>query len=535
MDISKNFNVTMKQFYITKKDGSQEGPYDESGLAGRVQAGKYDADTLVWSEGMETWEALGEHFSLPEQRVVIPPPLPPGVVPSLPDDEPPPPPLPKQKKINLEDIGKTIKKTAEDLNKVGKNVAAAAGQATGLERLDDFSFKHFCKEIFRRHTLDEVIDFFICGTSRTTPPLQEVSATWPAPWIFSRILLFFTIIYVGFCVAINEWGNQNLVPGCLFVGCFAIPFCVAIFFYEMNVKRDMPFFEIVKAFMMGGLFSLIITLFFFQYLGIFEGAWWAGFMEEPAKLLATLMIVSPMYRRGNILHGMAVGCAVGAGFAAFETAGYVYRYMSVFDDLHMAAALQSVDVINYTLTAHGIPKGMSDEQFMYNPDENVRLMIRGVDPDTILWIRGLYAPFCHVIWSAITAGAFWHVMSKRENEPDRKSWNVDISAISDKLTFGMFKYSMNFSGAANGEAHKNHLNIYVLADYRFWAIFACPVLLHAIWNSSILESWGIIRNVGIGVAGWAIALLLLQMGIRQVRREKENLEQQAEAPSESET
>lgn len=514
----------MKQFYITKKDGSQEGPYSEDGLAGRVQAGKYDGDTLVWCEGLETWEPLGKHFSLPECNVVMPPPLP-GAE---------PPPLPKQKKINLEDIGKTLKRTADDINKVRKNVSAAAGVATGLEKLDDFSFKHFCKEIFRRHTLDEVIDCFCSGTRKTTPDLREVSATWPAPWIFSRMLLFFCIIYVGFCFALTQWGNLNLVPGCLFVGCFAIPFCVAIFFYEMNVKRDMPFFEIVKAFMMGGIFSLIITLFFFEYLGVFEGAWWAGFMEEPAKLLATLMIVSPMYRRGNILHGMAVGCAVGAGFAAFETAGYVYRYMSVFADLHMAAALQSADIIKYTSSCHGVSVGMSIDEFMANPYENIHLMIRGVDPDSLLWMRGLYAPFCHVIWSAIAAGAFWHVMSKRENEPDRKSWDIDITAIADKLTFGLFKYSMNFSGAANGETQKNHLNMYVFADYRFWAIFVCPVLLHAFWNSPVLESWGIIRNVGIGVAGWGIALLLLQMGIRQVRREKESLEPQEEDLSESE-
>jgi RsiW-degrading membrane proteinase PrsW (M82 family) len=174
---------------------------------------------------------------------------------------------------------------------------------------------------------------------------------------------------------------------------------------------------------------------------------------------------------------------------------------------------------------------MSIDQFMANPYENIRLMIRGVDPDSLLWMRGLYAPFCHVIWSAIAAGAFWHVMSKRENEPDRKSWDIDITAIADKLTFGLFKYSMNFSGAANGETQKNHLNMYVFADYRFWAIFVCPVLLHAFWNSPVLASWGIIRNVGIGVAGWAIALLLLQMGIRQVRREKESLEPQEEGAS----
>lgn len=521
----------MKQYYITKKDGSQEGPYDEAGLAGRVQAGKYDADTLVWCEGMETWGALGEYFSLPEQRVVIPPPLPKGVAFSQPDVEPPPPPLPKQRKINLEDIGKTLKRTADDINKVRKNVSAAAGVATGLEKLDDFSFKHFCKEIFRRHTLDEVIDCFCSGTRKTTPDLREVSATWPAPWIFSRMLLFFCIIYLGFCFALNQWNNLNLIPGLLFVGCFAIPFCVSIFFYEMNVKRDMPFFEIVKAFMMGGIFSLIITLFFFQYAGLFDGAWWAGFMEEPAKLLATLMIVSPMYRRGNILHGMAVGCAVGAGFAAFETAGYVYRYMSMYADLHMAAAIRSVELINYTSTVHGIPIGMSYDQFMANPDENIRHMISGVDPDIVLWIRGLYAPFCHVIWSAITAGAFWHVMSKRENEPGRKLWNIDITAIADKLTLGLYKYSAGFAESVEGEPLKNHLNMYVFADRRFWCIFICPVLLHAFWNSPLLEELGIVRNLCIGVAGWGIALLLLQMGIRQVRREKESLVQQDEGAS----
>lgn len=44
-----------KQYYITRPDRVQEGPYDEKSLIARYKAGKYPEGTLVWQEGMDSW------------------------------------------------------------------------------------------------------------------------------------------------------------------------------------------------------------------------------------------------------------------------------------------------------------------------------------------------------------------------------------------------------------------------------------------------------------------------------------------------
>lgn len=507
----------MNLYYVSIK-GQPVGPINEAELQSEAAAGQYAAGTLIWREGMTGWEPIEQHFKLP----AAPPPLP--------EDEPPP--LPTQKTVNLDDLGKKIKNAAENINKFGKNVGDIAGQATGLEKLDGFSFKQFCKELFRRHTLDEVLDLFCCGTPRTTPDLKEINASWPAPWIFSRMLCFFLILYVGFNYALAQWHNLNLIPGLIFIGCFAMPFCVSIFFFETNVKRDMPFFEIIKCFLLGGVFSLFAALLFFEHGSLFSGAWWAGFMEEPAKLLVALLIVSPMYRRGNVLHGMAVGCAVGAGFAAFESAGYVYRYLGMYTDLIMAYELGgSADIVKWTALKHGITFNMTYEQFANNPAGSIRLLQEQVNPDAVLIQRAILTPFCHVVWSAITVGAFYHVMTKRAQEPGRKTWCIDITALGDKFSFGLYKFATIFTSQKDDLAD-NKLNMFIFCDYRFLSLFFCAIALHAVWNSPLLEGLGIFKLLGIGIVGWLIALLLLQIGIHQIRKEKEALLNQSEIEEE---
>ena len=81
----------MTQYYITRPDGRQEGPYDEVALLSRVAAGKYDADVTVWFEGLAEWEPIGRHFPLPAATSAPPTavaPLPPvaATLPSAADD-----------------------------------------------------------------------------------------------------------------------------------------------------------------------------------------------------------------------------------------------------------------------------------------------------------------------------------------------------------------------------------------------------------------------------------------------------------------
>lgn len=62
---------TMKQYYICKPDGTQEGPYPETIILASYIQGIFPEGTLIWLEGMDDWIPIHEHFleSTPEENV----------------------------------------------------------------------------------------------------------------------------------------------------------------------------------------------------------------------------------------------------------------------------------------------------------------------------------------------------------------------------------------------------------------------------------------------------------------------------------
>ena len=338
---------------------------------------------------------------------------------------------------------------------------------TGLNGLGGFSLWHFFADVFRHHSREEVLDIFCCGTPGTTPPLHAVSSAWPTPWIFARMLLACILLYFGFNWACNTFQNPNLVPGLMFVGNFAIPFCVAVFFYELNVRREVPFLEVMRAMFYGGLMSLIFAL---GLVAVSPHllAWIAGPIEEPAKLVAAILIAGSR-RNGRILTGLLLGAGVGAGFAAFESSGYTFAELAHF--ISSSTAAQLITSIN---PAQG-----------YAMAQNASL----INPDAVMQVRALITPFGHIVWTAISAGAYWLALKHRIAEGRRpcNATGIDWAAF---------------------------------ADVRFLRIAIVPVVLHLVWNTTWLEEFGLLRFLILGVIAWAVALRLVHAGLQQIREEK---------------
>ena len=340
-------------------------------------------------------------------------------------------------------------------------------EITGLNGLRGFSLWHFFADVFRRHDRDEILEVFCCGTHATTPPLHAVSSAWPTPWIFARMLLACLLLYFGFDWASSTFQNANLVPGLMFVGNFAIPFCVMVFFFELNVRRDVPFFDVMRAMMYGGLIALIFALILVEFSPDVL-RWVAGPIEEPAKLLAVILIAGRR-RNGRILTGLLLGAGVGAGFAAFESSGYTFTELVRLITSNTAAEI--VTTIN-PAQAQVIAANAST-----------------IDPDAVMQVRALITPFGHIVWTAITAGAYWLVLRQRiiEGRRDYNSTGIDWS---------------------------------ILTDIRFLRIAIIPVLLHLVWNTGWLAGFGLLRFLVLGVIAWAVALRLVQAGLQQIREEK---------------
>lgn len=193
----------------------------------------------------------------------------------------------------------------------------------------DLKLMDLIVNVFKKHTLEERENAFICGTAKTAPKEGEICSKWPKPWLYSRVFFLFAITFILLVALLRIFENILAYPGIIFIGALIVPFSLLIFFWEVNAPRNINIFDVVKIFFIGGVFSLLITMILNHIITVgnvdYSGAIMIGTIEEVAKF-----VVVAYFLRGSkkkyILNGLLLGAAVGAGFAVFETAGYVFAY-----------------------------------------------------------------------------------------------------------------------------------------------------------------------------------------------------------------
>lgn len=311
----------------------------------------------------------------------------------------------------------------------------------GLEELKDFRLSVIFSDVFKKHTTEEMEDQLITGTSRHTPALADLEVGWAKPWLFARLLAVSAILAFVLYAGFEIFRNVNLVPGLIFVGSFAVPVSTLIFFLEMNVPRNVSIFQIMQLLFIGGITSLIVALIFydrFDFFSSFLGASAAGIIEESAKLLIVALLIGRVTRYPWILNGLLFGAAVGTGFGAFESAGYAFTAM-----------LQG-----------GFGGGV-----------------------TSIALRGVLAPFGHIVWTADAAAALWLV-----------------------------KGSLPFSWE-------------MLKAPAFLRVFIAVVVLHMIWDAPfVLLPLPVVVDLKfllLGVLGWVICFRLVQAGLVQLNKARQ--------------
>ena len=255
---------------------------------------------------------------------------------------------------------------------------------TGAKSESYVKFKDLFKNTFKKHTEEELDEVFVCGSDKTTPKVENINPKQASAWVYFKILLFFLIAYIPTRIGFITYGNDNFLPIMIMLAAFAVPVTILIFFFEINLFRNIPFYKVIKYFILGGSLSLILAILYFS-LPYFEtnattqtyiGALLIGLVEEAAKAVIVAIFLFKSKKSKYILNGLLVGAAVGAGFAAFETAGYILRY------------------------------GMSG---------GVQTMLE------IIKLRGFLAPGGHVAWAAIEGAALMYV--KGFDKLDKKHIN----------------------------------------------------------------------------------------------------------------
>ncbi len=242
-------------------------------------------------------------------------------------------------------------------------------------------------DIFKHHKRNEAEEIFICGTSKTTPELGEDGKMWPKTWLWTRILLTFFVSFIFLHICSSFFQNQNAFPGLMVIGSFAVPIAVLIFFFELNTPKNISFFDTIKYFMVGGCASLVATLFLYAFIPTgddapFINAVLIGCIEEVGKLIIVAVIILKSKKTKYALNGLLIGAAIGAGFAAFESAGYAFRVFLSNYPLDM--------IVNKTyMNAY------------YAMLENI-------------YLRAFLAPGGHVIWAAMSGYALMLVKGNKE-------------------------------------------------------------------------------------------------------------------------
>lgn len=322
-------------------------------------------------------------------------------------------------------------------------ISGHISRAAGMEQVKGFSFQRMFADVFRKRTPEEVEQYFIGGTSTTTPALKDIDTSWPRPWVFMRVFAASLIVAIGFYFAVKQWpGNHNLWPGLMIVGALAVPFSVLILFYEFNIVRNVSLFQVVRWFATGGIVSLIITLFFFQtfpFIGeffqkAFDGpAMAAGPIEESAKALTVVVIL--LWSKGRFrytLNGLLFGACVGCGFQVFESAGYALGGLIRGGQINTEGMLDSVRIrgtlsifgmhtLWTALVGAGLWKVCGDRKFQFNMLLDMRFV------RLYLFSMGM-----HMLWNS-PIGDKWKIGYTQYAVAGLVGWLVVLAILQDGL------------------------------------------------------------------------------------------------------
>lgn len=201
---------------------------------------------------------------------------------------------------------------------------------------------------------------------RNTPRISDRparTAARPAQW--PRIFLIGLLLWLATVAVTFATGNSNLVPTIVLLGSFLVPATMVVWAYE-RYAADLGADRILACFGIGGIIGVLGASVLETYL-LSPSVWMyvgVGLIEEAVKLAALVMVCRRL-RVGGLRHGLVLGATVGAGFAAFESAGYAF---------------------NAVLSIQG-------------------LSLRNLVETEIL--RGVLAPVGHILWTAILGGVLF--------------------------------------------------------------------------------------------------------------------------------
>ena len=233
--------------------------------------------------------------------------------------------------------------------------------------MEKVKFRSLYADVFKKHTTVEAESRFIVGTPRTTPDITKTPLATPRPWLFAKVLVLSLVSFAAFYCGAFLFKNAIFLPGLILFGSIITPVSLLIFFWEINILQNISLYKLTLMMVKGSIMSLLCTVTLYAVIDGQNSPLLIGVVEETAKILTFVLLIDHRPYK-FVLNGMLVGAAVGTGFAAFESAGYI-----------LITALQ-----------YGVPTMLN----------------------TIFW-RALFTPGGHIAWAALTGAALILVKGER--------------------------------------------------------------------------------------------------------------------------
>jgi RsiW-degrading membrane proteinase PrsW (M82 family) len=218
-------------------------------------------------------------------------------------------------------------------------------------------------------------------------------------WWWKTLVVGFVLWAVTIVVTVFT-SNTNLVPTIILLGSFLVPFTVVLFVIE-RVTGTVSTMQLVTAFFVGGILGVLGASLLESDLR--QGAAIyivVGFVEEFVKGVL-LVVVGWRVRPKNARQGALLGATVGAGFAAFESAGYAF---------------------------------------------NAAITTRGIDLVSLLQtevLRAILSPVGHVLWTAILGAVLFGVAHGRTRF--RWTWAVLVTYVVVSVLHGLYDSNSTIS------------------------------------------------------------------------------------------
>lgn len=202
------------------------------------------------------------------------------------------------------------------LNK--ERIKNSIGRLFGYKYESVYTEKFLFRGLFRKRTREDYETTLTQGmfTDRISHPVLGITA----PWLYLRF--FFLLLLCAGLGLLCSHISDNPIYAVLFLSALsALP--LTLFLFESNFARNVSLLQLLKIFFLGGLLSLLFTFILAPMSSnpVVATIVIAPIFEELAKAIVTVLFLSRIKPK-NLLTGLLVGFAVGAGFTVFENLLY---------------------------------------------------------------------------------------------------------------------------------------------------------------------------------------------------------------------